>query len=56
MPSRALPAPPAPPELRRLSAAEEAAVADEVAPIADAALGAALESLGRSIKARQAPG
>lgn len=56
MPSRALPAPPAPPELRRLSAAEEAAVADEVAPIGDAALGAALESLGRSIKARQARG
>ena len=53
MPSRPLPAPPGPPVLRPLSAAEAAAVADEVAPIADAALGAALESLGRSIKARQ---
>ena len=53
MPSRPLPAPPAPPVLRQLSAAEEAAVANAVAPIADATLGAALESLGRSIKARQ---
>jgi hypothetical protein len=53
MPSRPLPAPPAPPVLRTLSAVEEAALADEVALVTDTALGAALESLGRSIKARQ---
>jgi hypothetical protein len=33
--------------------AEQAALAEEVAAVGDAGLGAALEALGRSIKARQ---
>jgi hypothetical protein len=47
------PRPPAPPPLRPLSPAEQAALAEEVAVVGDAGLGAALEALGRSIKARQ---
>jgi len=44
---------PTAPTTRPLSAAEEAALALSVAPIGDAALSAALEALGRSIKGRQ---
>ncbi len=53
MPLEPQPRPPVPPALRRLTDEEEAAVAGEVAPVADLELGAALLALGRSIKARR---
>lgn len=53
MPLRPVPPPPAPPALRPLSAAEEAALQSDVAPVADDALAAALAALGRSIKGRR---
>jgi hypothetical protein len=53
MPLRPVPPPPAPPTLRSLSAAEEAALQRDLAPVGDEALAAALAALGRSIKGRR---
>lgn len=53
MPLRPPPATPAPPTLRPLTAAEEAALASDVAPVGDSDLAQALAALGRSIKARR---
>jgi hypothetical protein len=56
MPLRPPPVAPAPPPRRPLTAAEESALASDVAPVGDSELARALAALGRSIKARQPAG
>jgi hypothetical protein len=53
MPLKPPPPAPAAPTPRPLTAAEEAALASEVAPLGDSELARALAALGRSIKARR---